>query len=156
MAVPEREPRLRGEARDAAIRAGIEPLEPGERPAPLVVAAGVCTALAAVNVVLWAVGADVSQRPPAGLVLAFAAIALAAAWGLWNVRYGAVIGFQAVLAATIIIAGLSVLVAGNALALGLCAAVLVLGSWLFWKLVRVLARLQAPTRDERDSGPSAS
>jgi hypothetical protein len=145
---PEREPRLRGEARDAAIRAGIEPLEPGERPTPLVVAAAVCTTLATANVVLWAVGADVTDRPPAGLVLLFAAIALAAAWGLWNVRYGAVLAFQAVLAATIIIAGLSVLVAGNALALALCAGVIVLGSWLFWKLVRVLARLQAPGHDE--------
>ena len=137
-------PRLRGAARDEQIRAGIEPLPAGERPVPLVVAAALCVALGTVNLALWAFGADVRQRPSAALVLMFAAVTFAAAWGLWTARYGAVLAFQAVLAATIIIAGLSVLVAGNGLAVALCATVLVFGSWLFWKLVRVLARLRVP------------
>ena len=144
MDAPEREPRLRGEARDAALRAQLEPLAPGERPLAVTVAAGVCLLLGAANLGLWAAGADVANRPSAGVVLLFALLSLAAAWGLWTVRYGAVLGFQAVLAATIIISGLSVLVAGNALALILCAVVIVPGIWLFWKLVRVLARMQAP------------
>ena len=138
--------RLRGEERDAAIRATLEPLAPGERPAPLVAAAALCVALGVANLALWAVGAGVDHRPSAGLVLTFACLMGAAAWGIWTVRYGAVLAFQAVLGATIIIAALSVLVAGNALALALCGAVIVLGSWLFWKLVRVLARIQAPGR----------
>lgn len=146
MGAPDREPRLRGEARDAAIRADIEPLAPGERPAPLAVAAAFCLLLGLANIVLWAADADVDHRPSAGLVFGFAALSAGAAWGLWNVRYGVVLGFQAVLAATIIIAGLSVLVAGNVLAVVLCGVVIVLGSWLFWKLVRVLARMQAPGR----------
>lgn len=147
MAAPERP---RGEARDAALRAGIAPLADGERPAAIVVAAAFCALIGAANLVLWVAGPDVDRRPSAGVVIAFALVAFAAAWGLWHMRYGVVLAFQAVLAATIIVAGLSVMVAGNALAVGLCAVVMVLGGWLFWKLVRVLARLQAPGRGEGD------
>jgi hypothetical protein len=68
------------------------------------------------------------------------------AWGMWNLRYWAVLGFQALLAVTIIIAALSLAVASNLLAVLLCLAIIVPGSWLFWKLVRVLARLQMPQR----------
>ena len=143
----ERAPRLRGEARDEAIRAGIDPLTAGERPTAIVVAAALCTLLGITNVILWAAGAAVTNRPPAGLVLGFAAITFAAAWGLWNVRYGAVLGFQAVLAGTLIIASLSVMLAGNLLAVVLCAVVILLGGTLFWKLVRVLARMQAPGQE---------
>ena len=103
--------------------------------------------LGTANLLLWATGAGVDHRPAAALVFVFAAAAFAAAWGLWQMRYGAVLGFQAVLAGTIIVSSLSVLVAGNALAVGLCATVIVFGSWLFWKLVRVLARMQAPKHD---------
>ena len=146
MDAPEREPRLRGEERDAALRAQLEPLAPGERPAAVTVAAGVCLLLGAANLALWAAGADVTNRPSAGVVLLFAAVSAAAAWGLWTMRYGAVLGFQAVLAGTIIVSALSVFVAGNALALIVCTIVIVPGIWLFWKLVRVLARMQAPGR----------
>jgi hypothetical protein len=68
------------------------------------------------------------------------------AWGMWNLRYWAVLGFQALLAVTIIIAALSLAVASNLLAVLLCLVIIVPGSWLFWKLVRVLARLQMPQR----------
>jgi hypothetical protein len=71
---------------------------------------------------------------------------LAAAWGMWNLKYWAVLGFQALLAVTIIIAALSLAVASNLAAVALCLAIVVPGSWLFWKLVRVLARLQMPER----------
>ena len=60
--------------------------------------------------------------------------------------YWVVLAFQALLAATIIIAALSLMVASNALALALCVGIVGLGGWLFWKLVRVLARMQAPAR----------
>jgi hypothetical protein len=38
------------------------------------------------------------------------------------------------------------MVASNVAALVLCAAILVGGGWLFWKLIRVMGRLQAPQR----------
>ena len=141
---PEQQPRLRGAARDEAIRAGIEPLAPGERPTAVTVAAALCAGLGSVNLLLWATGIGVDRRPSVAVVGIFALVAFSAAAGLWQVRYGAVIGFQAVLAGTVIVSSLSVLVAANALAIVLCAAVILLGGWLFWKLVRVLARMQAP------------
>ncbi len=147
VAAPAGEPerRTRGAERDAAIREGLEPLAPGERPAALVAGAATATALAVLNVVFYAIGVDVKGKAPAlGGVLLFAAIMLLAAWGMWTKRYWAVLGFQALLAISLVIAGLSIMVAGNVAAVALCLVVLIFGGWLFWKLVRVLARLGVP------------
>jgi hypothetical protein len=73
-----------------------------------------------------------------------------AAVGMWLKRYWAVLGFQALLGITIAFAGLSLLVASNAAAIVLCLAIIGLGGWLFWKLVRVMGRLQAPRTSRRN------
>ena len=138
---------MRGEAADEAARAELQPLGPGERPRALIAGVVVATALGIANVALYAAGTEVrGKSPSAAGAIAFAAVMLAAAWGMWNLRYWAVLGFQALLAVTIIIAALSLAVASNLLAVALCVAIIVPGSWLFWKLVRVLARLQMPQR----------
>ena len=67
-------------------------------------------------------------------MLLFAAIMLVAAWGMWTQRYWAVLGFQSLLAITLVVAALSLLVASNVAAVVLCLAVLGLGGWLFWAL----------------------
>ena len=122
-------PRLRGEAANEAARAELQPLKPGERPAPLVAAVVVAAVLGIANVVLYAAGTDVrGKSPSAAGAIAFAVLMLVDAWGMWNLRYWAVLGFQALLAVL------------------LCLVIIVPGSWLFWKLVRVLARLQMPQR----------
>jgi hypothetical protein len=140
-------PRLRGEAADEAARAELEALKPGEHPPALIAAVIVAAALGIANVALYAAGADVrGQSPSAAGAIAFAVLMLAAAWGMWNYKYWAVLGFQALLAVTIIIAALSLAVASNLTAVVLCLAIAVPGGWLFWKLVRVLARLQLPAR----------
>ena len=54
------------------------------------------------------------------------------------------LGFQSLLAITIVVAALSLLVASNVAAVVLCLAVLGLGGWLFWALVRVLGRMKVP------------
>jgi hypothetical protein len=79
-------------------------------------------------------------------VLIFAAIMLGAAAGMWRAKYWAVLGFQALLALSIIIASLRLLTASNVWAVVVPLAIIVLGGWLFWKLVRALARLQMPAR----------
>ncbi|HEY5143852.1 MAG TPA: hypothetical protein VII98_10160 [Solirubrobacteraceae bacterium] len=145
VAGPEPERRSRGAARDHEIREGLEPLAPGERPTVLVVAAATATTLAVLNVLFYVAGVDVQGKAPSlSGVLLFAAIMLLAAWGMWTKRYWAVLGFQALLAISLVIAGLSIMVAGNISAVVLCLAVLFFGGWLFWKLVRVLARLGVP------------
>ncbi|MFM9022305.1 MAG: hypothetical protein ACKOK7_00905 [Solirubrobacterales bacterium] len=137
--------RLTGAERDEIARAGLTPLEPGERPTPVVVASVVAVVLAVSNLGLFLAGVEVQgQKPKVFGVLLFGALMLVAAWGMWNLRYWALLGFQALLAVTLVIAGLSVMVAGNLLALILCLAVLGLGGWLFWKLVRVLGRVKVP------------
>jgi hypothetical protein len=137
--------RLTGAERDEIARAGLTPLEPGERPTPVVVASVVAVVLAISNLGLFLAGVEVQgQKPNVFGVLLFGALMLVAAWGMWNLRYWALLGFQALLAVTLVFAGLSVMVAGNLLALILCLAVLGLGGWLFWKLVRVLGRVKVP------------
>jgi hypothetical protein len=135
----------RAEERNAAVRATLHPLEPGERPAPLVVAAVVALLLGLSNVVLWAVGWEVQGQDPGAFgAFLFAVIMGCAAVGMWQGRSWAVLGFMALLALVIISAAAGLVVSSNLLAAALSLLVLGLSGWLFWKLVRVLGRLQAP------------
>jgi hypothetical protein len=137
----------RSEERNEALRAGLTPLAPGERPLALIVAAVLATALAVANLAALVFGAEVDgRRPSVVAVLLFGGLMLAAAWGLWHRSYWAVLGFEALLGVTLAFAGLSLMVASNVAALVLCAAILLGGGWLFWKLIRVMGRLQAPQR----------
>jgi len=58
----------------------------------------------------------------------------------------AVLGFQALLGIGVAYAGLSLLVATNVTAIVLCLVIIVGGGFLFWKLVRVMARIQVASR----------
>ncbi|HXS44442.1 MAG TPA: hypothetical protein VN751_07430, partial [Solirubrobacteraceae bacterium] len=111
----------RAEERNAAARATLTPLAPGERPPALVVAVVLAAALAITNVVALVAGLDVEGRRPGAFgVLLFAVLMLAAAWGMWQRRYGAVLAFEALLGITVAIAALSLFVANNAAAVVLC------------------------------------
>jgi cation transport ATPase len=140
----------RSEARNAEARAALEPLAPGERPTPVTVAAVVAAALALGQVIAFAAGATIDGKQPKAFgIVAFALLMLTAAWGMWHARYWAVLGFQALLAITIIIAALSLAVASSAAAAVFCVAIVTLGGWLFWKLIRSMARIQMPERPGR-------
>ena len=142
----------RGEARNEQIRQSLEPLEPGERPTAVTVAAVVAAVLAVANVAAWLAGVEVSGREPnVGSTVLQAVVLLVAAAGMWKARYWAVLGFQALLGLAILFASLALLVASGALEVVVCLATIVLGGWLFWKLVRALARLQMPERRPRPS-----
>jgi hypothetical protein len=137
----------RARARDAAARAALRPLAPGERPPVLVVATVVAALIAAGNLVLLAAGWEVDGGDASTPgVLGFAAFMLAAAVGMWQRRYLAVLAFEALVGVGVTYAGLSLLVADNVAAALLCLAVITGGGWLFWKLVRVMARIQAASR----------
>jgi hypothetical protein len=144
---PMRRGYARSEERNEALRAGLTPLAPGERPLALTVAAVLSAVLAIGNLAAFALGVEVDGRRPGALgVLLFGGLMLAAAWGLWHRRYWAVLGFEALLGITLAFAALSLMVASNVAALVLCVAILAGGGWLFWKLIRVMGRLQAPPR----------
>jgi hypothetical protein len=142
------EPRRRrsSEERNEEIRAGLPPLADGERPGAVPAGAIVATVLAVLVVVGYASGARIGDEASLASALLLAAILLVTAWGMWKARYWAVLGFEALLAFQLIVAALSLLVASNVWAAVLCLAVLGAGGWLFWKLIRAMARIQMPER----------
>jgi len=85
---------------------------------------------------------------PSGVIL-FSVLMLVCAVGMWQLRYWAVLGFQAILAFVILFFSLLLLRANNVLAV--VAAVIVVGGggYLFYKLVRVLSRLNMPKPPSR-------
>jgi hypothetical protein len=135
------------EARNAEVRAQLEPLAPGERPRALVAAAIVAALLGTANLVALLAGLDVEgDNPSAGGVIAFCAVMYLAAYGLWRARYWAVLGFEVLLALIVVFFSLFLLRASNLLAVVVCVAVIGVAGTLFWKLVRVMGRIQAPQR----------
>jgi hypothetical protein len=137
----------RSRARNDAIREDLEPLGQGERPGAVTVGAVVCALLGVANIALFAGGVEVrGAKPSVTGVAAFTVLMLACGYGMLRARYWAVLGFEALLGVTIVIAALSLAVASNVSALLLCLAIVGLGGWLFWKLVRAMARIQMPER----------
>jgi len=136
----------RAEERNAAVRATLTPLAPGERPPALKVAIAVALLLALSNLVAFALGADVPGSGSRVGGLLFVAVMLLAAWGMWQRRYWAVLGFATLMALITVAFSLLLLIASNVLAVAICLAFAGSAGWLFWKLIRVMGRLQAPQR----------
>jgi hypothetical protein len=137
--------RARGAEREHAIREQLAPLEPGERPLSLRVAVVVAALLALAVVVGAASSHHLRERGGSWYGAAFIAIALvAAAVGMWRQRYWAVLAFEALLAFQIIVTALALTVAATWWAALGCVASISLAGVLFWKLIRVMARLQTP------------
>ncbi len=140
----------RSRERDEAARAALVPLAPGERPWPIIVSAVLAAGFAIANLILLAAGYEVDGERPVVGGLAFAAIMLAAAVGLWYVKYWAVLGFEVLLGVTFAGAMLSILRATNLEAVLLSVGVMILTGPLFWLLIRQMARIQMPKRPARD------
>jgi hypothetical protein len=144
-APPTREERLLArQQRELQARASLQPLGPHERPMALRVAVAVAVAVALGVCVSVATVHDLSRHGgslPGGIFLA--GVLLLAAWGMYERRYWAVLGFEALLAFQIIVTSLALIVAETLLAAGLCVLSIGLAGWLFWKLVRVMGRIQA-------------
>jgi hypothetical protein len=108
----------------------------------------------AVAVVVGAVTVhDLSRRGgslPGAVFLAM--ILTLAAWGMWNRRYWAVLGFEALLVFQILVTSIALVVASTVYAALLCVVSIGLSGWLGWKLIRVMARLAAPpSRDAAEA-----
>jgi thiamine-phosphate pyrophosphorylase len=137
-----RRPRKSSEERTAEIQATLEPFAPGERPTALVVAVAAAVLLGLVNLVLAVTGH--SGKGGAGTLIVYCGLMFAAAYGMWTKRYLAVLLFQILLAILVVFFFLFLLRASSVGDVALSLAVIVPSGWLFWKLVRVLARLQVP------------
>ncbi len=145
------QPRSRGAAADEQARATLVPLAPDERPLPLLVAIGVCAVLAVAVLVGGLNIHDLAKHGgslPGAIFLT--AVLVALALGMYRRRYVAVLAFEALLTFQIIVTSLALVVAETLLAAGVCLLAIGLGGWLFWKLVRVMGRIQA---GERRSDP---
>jgi hypothetical protein len=143
----------RSEQRNAQARARLEPLGPGERPGAVTVAAALAVVLAIGNIVFLIAGVKVGgKQPGAGGVVAFSLLMVAAAVGLWQARYWAVLGFEALLGVSILVAALSLTVASNWQAVVLCLGTIAICGPLFYKLVRAMARIQMPQRRPPPAG----
>ena len=137
----------RSEARDAQVRAQLQPLAPGERPTAVTVAAIVALGLAIANLALFAAGYRVkSGGTPTATLIVFEVLLMTAAAGMWKLRYWAVLGFEALLGLVLVYTSLSLVLAENLAAVALCLAIVVPSSVLFYKLIRVMARIQVPDR----------
>jgi len=68
------------------------------------------------------------------------------ALGMYRRRYWAVLGFEGLLAFQILVTSLALVVASTLPAAGGCLVSTVLAGWLFWKLIRVMGRIQAGER----------
>ena len=139
----------RSRERDEAARAALVPLAPGERPWPIVVSAILAAGFAVANLVLVATGWEVDGEQPVAGGLVFAAIMIAAAVGLWYLKYWAVLGFEVLLGVTFAGAMLSILRATNLEAVLLSVGVMLLTGPLFWLLIRQMARIQMQARGSR-------
>ncbi len=148
----------RSQVRDERVRAELEPLAAGERPAVVTIGALIALAIALSILIAYAAGAKVDvegstldERPNAFQVFPPAILFLIMAWGMWGARYWAVLGFQAIMAIIMIGAFLTLIAATTAFKAVSALLILAAAAALFWFTVKALARIQMPTPGGRDS-----
>jgi hypothetical protein len=145
--VPTGEELTRSQRRDAEARANLKPLAPGERPTVIWVSALLAAGLGLANFIAWLAGDKINgKHPAAGGILIFTALMCACGVGLWRMWYGAVLGFMALLAIIGTLFSLYLVEASNALGFIVAPVIIVVAGYLFFKLVRVLSRIQMPKR----------
>ncbi len=140
----------RSEERNAAARAALTPLAPGERPTSVTIGAGIAGALFTANLVLFAAGAKSIDGARTGTLsfVIYAILMLTCAAGMWRTRYWAVLVFMVMLLITILVASLSLTRASNLLGFVIPTFIICGGSWLFYKLINALSRIQTPSGPE--------
>jgi hypothetical protein len=139
--------RLRGEERDAAVRARLKPLAPGERPRSIAIGAVLAALSGGLQLALFLFGVKLKvagTHAAAGSTIVFGVMMMICAIGMWLMRYWAVLGFMAILGITVMYFALALIKASSILGLVIGLAGMGLGGWLFYKLVRALSRIQMP------------
>jgi len=139
----------KAEIKNQKAREALEPLEEGERPLVVTVAAVFAFIVAAL---LWgsAIFALVTDQKVNGAHVNVAQWALLAAvitwmaWGMWKAKYWAVLGFQMLLVLLILAAVLGLVLAPTFLQIiGDLVLTIGLGT-LFYFMVKAMARIQMP------------
>jgi hypothetical protein len=141
----------RSERKNQAAREALVPLATGERPRVVTIGAIVSTLLFVAAIAGWLLWNSLRDdtRPALVAVLLFAAVVGTMAYGMWRVRYWAVLGFQAVLLFSILGSALGIVRAATVLDAVGNLIVLVGAGALFYFMVKALARIQMPERGAR-------
>jgi hypothetical protein len=111
------------------------------------VSAAISLALVIANLVLLILHVTVkvgSQRVSAAQEIPYLIVMSLCAYGLWRTRYWAVLGFMVLLLLTVLLATLALVRVTNVGGAVFAVAVIAGGGFLFYKLVRVLSRIQMP------------
>jgi hypothetical protein len=147
----------RTEAKNEAVRQQLEPLEKGERPTVVTIAAVVSGLIAISSLIGWVAGVEVMQYGSDGIqqgkdeaplfsVIVVVALMGTMAWGLWRARYWAVLGFQALMV-IVMITGSLFLIQAMSWAEALVTTGLIAGAGaLFFFMIKAMARIQMPQR----------
>lgn len=144
---PAARPPSRSEAKDAAARAALKPLAPGERPLAVTVAAVGALLLAVINASSYVAGWEIAgQRPQLVNVAAPVLLLLLLAGGMWRMSYWAVLATQVVLAMLVCLFTMLAMFAQNWRSVAVAVLIVVPASVLFWKLIKVMARIQMRSR----------
>jgi hypothetical protein len=138
----------RSEERNVAARAKLKPLERGERPTAVTVAAVVSTILSLLITVqaglaianVDAGGADIRPAP----LLVFASVLWAMTIGLWRARYWGVLGFQTLLLLVLLASAVGLVQVSTVLQAVGTTALLIASGLLFYFMIRAMARIQMP------------
>jgi hypothetical protein len=140
-------PLSRSGQRDAAVRATLKPLAPGERPLVLKIGAVLAALSGAVQVGLFVAGVKLKvagTHARAGSTIVFGLLMFICAAGMWTLRYWAVLGFMALLALLLLYFSFALIKASSLLGFAIAIAGVAICGVLFYKLVRVLSRIQMP------------
>ena len=129
------------------MRASLKPLAPGERPWPITVGAILAALSGAVQLGLYVFGVKLSvagTQAKAGSTILFGLLMFVCAIGMWLRKYWAVLGFMAILGVTVAYFALALIKVSSLLGFVIAGGGVILGGGLFYKLVRVLSRIQMP------------
>ena len=136
----------RGRAKDEEARAALVPLAPGERPTAVTVAFVVALVAFIANLVALILNfSDGNGRQSTSTIIGCVLLAVMAA-GMWRARYWAVLGMQALLAISVLLASLALVTAASPGTAVFALAIVIGGGALFWFLVKAMARIQMPER----------
>lgn len=133
------------------MRQSLEPLPEGERPGAVTVAAIVALVMAIANVVAALAGEGLGSNAT-GFTIMSTALLVACAGGMWfGARYWAVLGFMMIVVFQILSLSFAIIRVRHWWGALIIVVVLGLLGWIFWKLVRALARIQMPERPQARS-----
>jgi hypothetical protein len=137
----------RSEERNAAVRSTLKPFEPGERPWSIRIGALVAAISGGAQLALFVFGVKLKvagTEAKAGSTIVFGVLMFVCAAGMWWMRYWAVLGFMALLGITVTYFSLALVKASSLLGFAISIVGVGAGGFLFYKLVRVLSRIQMP------------